>query len=339
MTDFAEDIDERLSVAVVIPNWNGMRWLPDCMHAVVSQSLPPNEIILVDNGSSDDSVAWTRLNYPQVSIFQFARNMGFAAAVNKGIIESNSDVVALLNTDTIADKNWLENLVKRIEDSAADVGAVSPLMLSLKRNELIDNAGDSFSWYGEALKIKHGENYNNSELNRDILSPSAGATAYRKSFFEDCGLFDEEFFAYLEDVDLGLRGRVMGYRFLLDPTALVYHHSHGSEINYNFYIRLVTQNRLLIFVKNIPFRKLIKFSPKILYGQFYYILAFGHLFASIKGYLGFLRVLPSTLRKRKKIQAKRRLTGDELEVLLLHSKPEFGIKYHLGKLRRKIINI
>ncbi|MBK8505150.1 MAG: hypothetical protein IPL46_24865 [Saprospiraceae bacterium] len=136
----------------------------------------------------------------------------------------------------------------------------------------------------------------------------------------------------LEDIDLGLRGRILGYQYLFQPLAEVLHQSHGSEMDYNLYIELITQNRLLIFLKNIPFKLLVKHFPKILYGQIYYLLAFGHLGASLKGYLGFLAKFSSGISKRREILAKRVLDDLALDQMLHMDRPGEGIYFHLKKL-------
>ncbi|MCB0689647.1 MAG: glycosyltransferase family 2 protein, partial [Saprospiraceae bacterium] len=161
---------------------------------------------------------------------------------------------------------------------------------------------------------------------------------YRRGFFDVCGFFDPDFFAYLEDVDIGLRGRLLGFHYLLVPQSLVYHQSHGSAINHAFYIQLVTQNRLLLFIKNIPTSRWIKFLPKIIYGQFYFLLAYGHLFASIRGYMGVIRKLPSVWSKRKDIKQAKVIEDWELDQLLKSEKPREGIRHHLRKLLKRFFH-
>lgn len=337
MTDFSR-VKSRPTVSVVIPNWNGMRWLSDCLNAVTGQSYPPEEIILVDNASTDDSITFVREAFSQVSIIELDENFGFAGAVNAGIAKVESEFVALLNTDTIADRDWVRYLVEAFQNAPETVGAITPLMVSMQDQVRIDNAGDSFSWYGEATKIGHGASRDEAPLRSEVLSPSAGATMYRSSFLRDCAGFDDQFFAYLEDVDLGLRGRILGYQYWIEPKSVVLHYSHGSKIDYQFYIRLVTQNRLLLFVKNIPLSRLVKYAPKIIYGQIYYLLAFGHLQPFLAGYWGFIRRLPHALKQRRKIQRLRRIHPTQLDKLLSHSKPEPGIRHHLTKLIHRIVN-
>lgn len=152
MTDFSEETGLAPTVTVVIPNWNGMRWLPDCLTALINQSLPAEEIILVDNASSDGSYEYIRDTYPQIKLIRLDENRGFATAVNQGIARARTTYVALLNTDTIVHKDWIRNLVMAFEKKPPDTGAISPLLMSMQDPDKIDNAGDSLSWYGEKEK-------------------------------------------------------------------------------------------------------------------------------------------------------------------------------------------
>jgi GT2 family glycosyltransferase len=336
MTGLSETAVRHPAVTIVIPNWNGRSWLPDCLHSVYDQHYRDFQVFLVDNASTDDSVSWVREHYSQITVIEMPENTGFARAVNTGIQKSESRYVALLNTDTRVDGNWLQLLVRSLEETSSDIGAVSPLMLSLKDPGYIDDAGDELTWYGEARKYGNGKERDQVDLRRDIFSPCAGAALYRRDFFKTCGLFDEGFFAYLEDVDLGLRGQLLGYRYLLVPDAVVYHQSHGSAIDYHLYIRLVTQNRLLVFLKNIPAILLWKHCLKILYGQLYYLLAFGHWRPSLAGYAGFFRRSPEALRARRTILKKKTIDNRAIDQLLLLKKPDKGIWYHFKKLGKFI---
>lgn len=336
MTGLSDTLNIEPKVTILIPNWNGRSWLPGCLESVSGQDYQDFQIMIVDNGSTDDSLFWVRQNHPGVFVIQLEENTGFARAVNTGIRNSKSPFVALLNTDTTVASDWLSVLVAKLEKSPADVAAVSPLMLSMGNPDLIDDAGDGLSWYGEASKIGNGKVWFEVDLKQDIFSPSAGASLYRRDFFEKCGLFDEDFFAYLEDVDLGLRGRILGFRYLLVPDTVVYHFSHGSAIDYNFYIKLVTQNRLLLFVKNIPASLIWKHFLQIVYGQIYYLLAFGHIRPTLAGYFGFFKKLPNALKARRAILKNKKIDDVIVNDLLGHNRPGEGISHHLRKALKKI---
>ena len=311
-----------METSIVLPNYNGMKWLPDCLAAIFDQTYSNCEVIMVDNNSSDRSLEFVRDNYPGVKVISLHTNEGFASAVNLGIKKAVGTFILLLNTDTVLQSNFLNNIVDCLRQADDDVGAVASKMLQMENTALIDDVGDQFSWYGAATKGGRDQHATQHEKLVEIFSPSGGAALYRKSFLEECGYFDKRFFAYLEDIDLGLRGRLMGYRYLFCPTAEVYHKSHGSQMNYRKYICLTTCNRLFLFTKNIPALLIIRNLHSLIYGQCYFFLAHGKPSASMWGYLRFFWYLPSILISRMRILKSRRLPYGDLEHLLHREKPE-----------------
>jgi len=303
-------------VTIIIPNWNTERWLPGCLDGLQTQTYQDFQILLVDNGSTDDSVAYVKTNYPDVEVLTFDTNRGFAAAVNAGIRQSNADYVILLNVDTVPQPNWLKHLVETIEQSDSDVGGVASKMLSLDDPTIIDDAGNLLSWYGSACKRGLGESTENYTESDEVFSISGGASLYRRSFFDDVGYFDENFVSYLEDVDLGLRGRLCGYRYLYAPEARVFHQWSGARIPRSRYVHLCTRNRLALITKNIPGSLLIKHFLTLLYGQFYFFVVYKMPLQSLKGMGAFLRDLPRVLRQRKAIQTKKTISSTSLDTML-----------------------
>lgn len=186
------------------------------------------DTLLVDNGSSDKSVELVRNNYPDVKVIALPHNTGFAHAANLGIAQTATPHVALLNADTEPFPDWLSNLLEAIESAPAQIGAIASQMLQMDAPDRLDDAGDALSWYGAATKRGHGCPARDYDQRAEIFSPCVGACLYRREFLDKTGSFDPDFFAYLEDVDLGLRGRLMGYRYIYLPTAKVLHKGHGS---------------------------------------------------------------------------------------------------------------
>jgi GT2 family glycosyltransferase len=309
-------------VTVIIPNWNGISWLPGCLDGLKNQLFLNFEIILVDNHSTDGSLSLVQQKYPFVEVYRCPKNLGFSTAVNIGIKKSKSKYVALLNTDTRPQSNWLGSLVEQMDQSSADVGALSSKMLNMENPDLTENAGDFLCWQGAAIKRGHGKPANMFKQIEEIFSPCAGAVLYKRSFLEKMGGFDESFFAYLEDIDLGLRGRLAGYRYLFVPSAEIYHHGHGSELARSHYVRLMTRNRLLLFLKNIPLGLLFKHAGKILYGQLYFFIVYKRPLASFLGYLSFVKKIPGALRERFKILKSIRISLPEIDQMLLKEMSE-----------------
>lgn len=308
-------------VTIVIPNWNGMPWLDRCLNALQRQTLPGVATIIVDDGSTDESITFVRQAYPAVQVIELGTNTGFANAVDTGIQRATTPYVVLLNTDTEVFPDWLSNLVDCIERLPSDVAAVNSQMVCMDNRGRIDDAGDELSWYGGATKRGYGQStaYFNEAV--EIFSPCAGASLYRRSFLEETGGFDADFFAYLEDVDLGLRGRLMWYRYYYQPKARVAHKEHGSDLRNDRYIELITRNRLAVFLRDYTAILLLWHAPKLLYGQVYFLIAYARPRSSLKGYRSFIASIPNIYRKRQAVLCKVQIGHTEVAELLTVGPP------------------
>lgn len=310
-------LEEQL-VTVVIPVWNSGRWLSACLESLCSQTFREFSLILVDNGSSDGSVQTALGHLPiPVKTITFSENRGFAAAVNAGIKNSKTKYIALLNVDTLVDPEWMMELVKTMDQHSGEVGALASAMVCMNEPRLVDDAGDSLSWYGSAIKRGHGCPVQNFKQQDEVISVCAGAALYRKEFFMKVGLFDEEFTSYLEDIDLCLRGRILGFKYLYVPTALVRHQGHSAGVVGHYYVFLMTRNRVIIFLKNIPAFLLLKHLHQIIYGQFYYFLVYRKPIASLRGYFALFRIIPHIMKERNKIVKHTKTTGKFFDSLLV----------------------
>jgi len=296
-------------VSVVIPNWNTQRWLHGCLNGLRNQEYQDFQVILVDNGSTDNSVPFVKEHFPEVEVLTFSKNKGFATAVNAGINRSDCEYVVLLNVDTVPHPGWLLKLVEAIEQSPPGVGSLASKMISLDNPAVLDDAGNTFSWYGSARKRGKGEPVDAYFEMEEVFSACAGAALYRRSFLEDVGGFDEDFVSYLEDIDLGLRGQLLGYRCLYVPSAQVLHQWSGARIPRPKYVCYSTRNRLAVLLKNIPVPLLFRHMLTLLYGQFYFFLVYKKPYFSLKGYISFLAFLPRALRQRRAIQKRRKISN------------------------------
>jgi GT2 family glycosyltransferase len=308
--------DRPPKVSVVIPNYNGAALLEKCLKGLAQQVYRDFEVILVDNGSSDNSIDLARKACPNLTLIELDRNLGFAAAVNKGIKSARGSLVALLNNDALPRTVWLRALVRTMDEHPPEMGAVASKMLLEDDPLRIDDAGDRLSWTGSAEKVGHRQPSSRFTERREVFSACAGATLYRKAFLEEVGYFDEKFFAYLEDIDLGLRGRLCGYRYLFEPTAEVLHKGHGTRIPKSDYVRLMTRNRLMLFFKNMPGKLLVKHLSRQLYGQLYFLIAYRKPWDSLMGYVTFIQLLPHVVRERRRISRQRVLPNETLDQLL-----------------------
>ena len=249
------------SVTVVIPNYNGMKFMEPCMAALEKQTCKDFEILVVDNGSSDGSVDWLRSHqYPTIFLEE---NTGFSGAVNVGIKASKTPFVLLLNNDTEVEPDFIGEMIKAIRRSD-QIFAVSSKMVQMYHKELMDDAGDMYSVLGWAYQRGVGRSSKGYNREREVFSACAGAAIYRRAVFEQIGYFDEMHFAYLEDIDVCYRAKIFGWHNRYCPTAVVYHVGSGtSGSKYNaFKVRLAARNNVYLNYKNMPlFQLLVNFLP------------------------------------------------------------------------------
>lgn len=304
------------SASIIIPNWNGMNWLPGCLAALKDQTVQDFEIIVVDNGSSDGSVPFLLCRYPDVQVITLKKNYGFSKAVNEGIKRASGQYIILLNNDTLPESEWFVNLLGSIRAVPLEVGSLASLMISMDNPSLTDDAGDYLDWYGLAFKRGHGEPASQWTENEPVFSACAGAVLYRREFLERTGLFDEKFWSYLEDVDLGLRGNLLGFTCIFVPSARVLHKSHGSAMPSGAYVYHVTKNRVMLLLKNIPSILLAQNARTLISGQ---ILAFRinkNPSSSIRAYLYIVFLLPKILHDRRCFLPRVVLSIDAINTLL-----------------------
>jgi GT2 family glycosyltransferase len=216
-------------VTVVVPNWNGAGHLTTCLASLRAQTFPDFHVVVVDNGSTDDSVPLVQTAYPWVHVIELSENLGFAAAANHGIRRTASEYVALLNNDTRAHEEWLECIVAALDQTPQADFAASKMLL-MEPPHRIDSAGHIYSlWRCAGVDIGRSEPNKNRADRAWVFGACAGAALYRRSLFDDIGLFDEDFFLIYEDVDLNMRAQLAGHQCLYVPDALVYHKRRGSH--------------------------------------------------------------------------------------------------------------
>ncbi|MDA8186643.1 MAG: glycosyltransferase family 2 protein [Dehalococcoidales bacterium] len=308
-------------VSVIIPNFNGSRLLPTCLDSLRAQTLHDFEVIVVDNASTDDSLAIIEGHYPQVKLVRLDTNRVFAGAVNEGIRQAAGEIIATLNNDTEIDPRWLEELCLALQRHPEASSAASKMMLFDRRN-VINSTGD---FYGtDGIPGNRGiweEDHGQYDQEAFIFGPCAGAAAYRRSLFDDIGLFDEDLVAYCEDVDLNLRAQLGGHRCVFVPTAIVYHRlsATGGGPLASYYCG---RNFVNVIVKNVPGSLLRKYWPRIAAAQLRYTWqSLVHVRenaarARLRGQLSAVLQLRLMLRKRSIIQRSRRVPDAYLDLIL-----------------------
>lgn len=297
---------------MVVLNFNGKQYLENCLCSLAAQTCRDFEVIVVDNASSDGSVKYLEAQFPWVRVVKNERNLGFAGGTNAGIRYAEGEYILTLNNDTWVDSRLLECLVRPMQ-SNRDIGMCATKMLF--PDGRINSAGMCLSRSGAAWDRGMFEpdlgQYDSSE---EIFGPCAGAALYRKEMLEEIGLFDEDFFLYMEDVDLAFRGRLAGWRCMYIPQAKVYHH-HGGTAGFGSDLTVYYGNRNVIWyaVKDFPIWFLITSLPFILARNLvvipYYALR-GQGRVILKSKLDALTGVPMMLRKRS--QVVRRIPESEI---------------------------
>ena len=250
------------SITIIIPNYNGMRYLEGCLGSLAAQTDRDFEILMIDNGSGDGSVGWVREHYPKVRIRAYRRNTGFCRAVNAGIRLSRTEYVLLLNNDVVCDPEMVSALHGAIL-ARPDAFSCCAKLLQMSDPSKIDDAGDFYNVFGWAFARGKGKSSARYTEPEKVFACCAAAAIYRKSVFSRIGLFDERHFAYLEDIDVGYRAMRHGYENWYIPQAIVRHAgsaTSGSRHN-AFKVRLAARNSVWLIHKNMPRWQVVLNAP------------------------------------------------------------------------------
>ncbi len=251
-------------LSIIIPNYNGKNYLCEILPKLIDSN---HELIIIDNASSDGSLELLESYVDKINLIRNNENFGFSKAVNQGIKASTSKYVMLLNNDTDFELDMFKRLIEVI-DTDEKIFSVASKMIQYHRPDLIDTAGDEYNILGWA----HKRGYNKSAKTRNrmkrVFSACAGAAVYRKSIFDKIGYFDEDFFAYMEDVDIGYRANIYGYRNVYCPEATILHIGSGTSGSGRnaFKARLSGRNNVYVAYKNMPYIQLILNSPFLVIG-------------------------------------------------------------------------
>jgi len=302
----------RFLVSVVVVNFNGKKFLDDCLSSLDHQTFRNFEIILVDNGSSDASVAFARERYPDVKIVDNGANLGFAGGTNSGIRVANGEYIFTLNNDTIADPHMLEEIIRPMQmDSSVGVCGSKMLLQDGRINSTaICISRSGAAWDRGMEEVDKGQ-YDKQE---EVFGACAGAALYRRSMLDEIGLFDEDFFLYTEDVDLAFRSRLAGWRCMYVPSARVVHiHGGTAGPGSETAVYFLNRNLLWYIIKNFPPLVLLLSMPWILVRNCcdipYYLLR-KRFRSIIKSKIDAVRGLRTMLKKRKTI--KKKVTDKEI---------------------------
>jgi GT2 family glycosyltransferase len=298
------------SVTIVIVNWNSGNLLQLCLEQLTHQTVKPTTILIIDNASSDGSHLQVKA-FHDISLFSAATNLGFAAGNNLALHNCNTEFVALLNPDAFPESDWLEKLLQAAADYP-NVAAFGSRQLCHHDPSLLDGIGDSYHLSGLVWRDRHATPQTPADLiPREIFSPCAAAALYRRAALEEIGFFDEDYFCYVEDVDLGFRLRLAGYKTLYVPDAVVHHvgsaTTGGQQSDFSVYHG--HRNLVWTYVKNMPgilFWALLPLHLALNIATILWFTARGQGNIILKAKWDAIKGLPKMWRKRQLIQKNRK---------------------------------
>ena len=311
-------------LTVVIPTWNRKDLLGHCLRSLQAQTVSP-EVLVVDNGSTDGTLDMLSTEFPEVRTLAMGTNRGFAVAVNAGLDRVSTHLAALLNNDTEADPAWVEHGLEAAERRPR-FSFFASRMIDFSDRDRLDSAGDRYDRSGLPSKRGLGDPLGRYPDEEEVLGASAGAAFYRMNLFREIGPFDEDYFNYLEDVELSLRARRHGFRCLYLPQAVVYHIEAGSDPSRReqgsvrprsgIYTRdrvyWITRNRWQLMVTyqrsgNLPWLAL-GWSRSFLF----HLLKAGYAKDFLRGLAAGMARTPDALRKRRRLSRSRTIDTREL---------------------------
>jgi GT2 family glycosyltransferase len=321
---------------VVVPNWNGADRLGACLDSLRAQT-QKHQVVVVDNGSVDRSVEIIEKNYPEIILIKHKKNLGFTGGVNAGIqlaMKQQGEYVALLNNDAVAEKEWLGSLVDFLDDNH-ETGIATSKICDQKKTHL-DSTGDIYTIWGLPYPRGRGEIYGDQyDKDRWIFGASGGASIYRLKMLEQIGLFDEDFFAYYEDIDISFRAQLAGWKVAYVPAAEVYHEIGATSSKIKGFATYHTLKNLpMLMWKNVPWALMPKVFPR--FALLYFsisasALSRGQLVPVVKGVSISVLLWPKKLAQRYIIQHSRQVSARYIDNIIAQDLPPNAAK--LRKLR------
>jgi hypothetical protein len=323
-----------VNIVIIIPNWNEADLTKRCLKSLQDQT-QKHSVVVVDNGSKDKSVEKIRKDFPDVTVIEKDKNLGFASATNAGVrfaSGNGAEFVVFLNNDVVLEKDWLKTLVNVLKRKPK-LGACTG-KLFFGDGKKIDNTGDEYSVWG--LTIPRDRDKQPDEATKkagDVFGACAGAAIYRTKALEETGLLDKKFFAYYEDTDLNFRLQLAGWKVMYEPKAVGYHDTGSTSGKISGFTTYQTcKNLPVLFGKNMPLRLMHKTLPRFLVA--YYSIVFSGLLSprfwpALKGWLMSILLIPHTVSQRIKIQKNKKVSDRYIWSILYKNLPP-----NADKLRR-----
>ena len=310
-------------ISIIIPHWNGIDILSECLESLKKSTYKDKEIIVVDNASSDDSQGWIKENHPDIILIENDQNYGYAGGCNRGVSTAKGEWLLFLNNDTIHESDWLEHLAKAVEGKN-DVAAIQPKIRNYYERKLFDYAGGAgghidlfcYPFAKGRIFLEQEEDSGQYDTADDIFWASGTAIMVRKEAFEHVGRFDETFFAHQEEIDLCWRLQLMGKRIFFEPKAVVYHKNAVSLPMYSFqkyylnhrnsFFMLLTNYNLPLTLYFLPIRLILEFIAMV------YALVKWDLwhFGAVCKSLFWLLTHPLIIIKKRRLVRRMRIKND-----------------------------
>ncbi len=313
-------MNENIAVSFVIPTYNGKSFIDTCIQSIKKQTYTNYEIIVIDDASSDESVDYLRSTWHDIHVIQLQKNSGFCHAVNTGITSSSGKYVALINNDIELDPDWLSSMVSALQ-SQKNAFSISSKILNFHERDKIDDAGDIYTREGRAFKRGYGQNSTHYIDRGEVFSSSGAASLFNADILKNVGLFDESFTAYLDDVDIGFRARLMGYINYFEPNAIAYHMGSMSYKKRSVFMgSLVLKNNTAVVIKNMPCKLMVWFFPWLIMGHLKtvkYVFSISGFGGIMRGYGMLIKMLPNLLVSRIHIQNRRIVSTHSLKNMIL----------------------
>ena len=329
-------------ISVIIVNWNGKHLLEECLNSVEKQDYDNFNVIFIDNGSKDRSVEFVREKFPNINIVELEKNTGFAKGNNIGMHKAFEDLeikyIAILNNDAMVEENWLSEMVKIIGQDKK-IGSITPKIKKYYKRNIIDSIGNAIHLDGGGVS-NHINKVDNGQFDniKELFGPSGCAALYSANMLKDLQMgddfFDDDFFAYFEDIDLNWRAKLRGWKCLFAPNAVVYHkHSETAGLYSPFKAFYTNRNRYFVIIKNYPLFLLPKAFFYLLFGYFYSVFSIAKnkgpsarlveksgLFEAIKiiirGWVDIIKYLPTMLKKRFYIIKNKKISNKKVKEIV-----------------------
>lgn len=300
---------EQGKVSFIVVNWNGKESIAECLDSILAQTYKNNEIIFVDNHSTDSSLQLVKEKYNLDKLISLGRNYGYAEANNVGFEYAYGEYIALINNDAVLEKDWLKKGIDVFHNSEFEkIGSVATKIINYHQRNLIDTAGVEWLGFGAGWDYK-GLPVDSAEVNRrkEVFGACATASLYKKTVIDEIGLFDSRYFIYFEDTELAFRLRLFGYKCIYEPEAVCYHHGGVKQDKESrFYIDFGRRNIEFLFIKNMQGHLFTKyFLSHYIYESilFLFFLLTGKGIPFLKAKIQFLKNLGYLLQERKKLKS------------------------------------